>query len=107
MARSPHTGGPLDRPIDRRELLGYAGIGAGALILGGVPVDPALAKRAKRRNRIPLAKGGSFPQGVASGSPRHAGSRCGPGSTEPSATARSGSRSRGTPTSGGWSSAGR
>jgi len=55
--------------MDRRELLTYAGLGTGALILGGVPVDPALAKRAKRRNRIGFARGGSFPQGVASGRP--------------------------------------
>ena len=34
-----------------------------------MPVDPALAKRAKRRNRIGFARGGSFPQGVASGGP--------------------------------------
>ena len=61
--------GPLDHPIDRRELLAYAGLGTGALILGGVPVDPALAKRAKRRNQIGFARGGSFPQGVASGRP--------------------------------------
>ena len=61
--------GPLDQPIDRRELLTYAGLGTGALILGGVPVDPALAGRVKRRNRIGFARGGSFPQGVASGRP--------------------------------------
>ncbi len=63
------TPGPLDQPLDRRELITYAGLGTGALILGGVPVDPALAKRAKRRNRIGFARGGSFPQGVASGRP--------------------------------------
>ncbi len=61
--------GPLDAPIDRRELLTYAGLGTGALILGGVPVDPALAGRTKRRNRIGFARDGSFPQGVASGRP--------------------------------------
>ncbi len=60
--------GPLNRPLDRRELLGYAGIGTGALILGGVAVDPGVAKLARRR-RVPLARGGTFPQGVASGMP--------------------------------------
>ena len=60
--------GPLQRPIDRRELLGYAGIGTGALILGGVAVDPGVAKLARRR-KVPLARGGTFPQGVASGMP--------------------------------------
>jgi len=60
--------GPLQRPIDRRELLGYAGIGTGALILGGVAVDPSVAKLARRR-KVPLARGGTFPQGVASGMP--------------------------------------
>ena len=61
--------GPLDAPIDRRELLTYAGLGTGALILGGVPVDPVLAGHTKRRNRIAFARGGSFPQGVAAGRP--------------------------------------
>ncbi len=60
--------GPLQRPLDRRELLGYAGIGTGALILGGVAVDPGVAKLARRR-KVPLARGGTFPQGVASGMP--------------------------------------
>ena len=46
----------------------YAGLGTGALILGGVPVDPALSKAARRR-KVPLARGGTFPQGVASGMP--------------------------------------
>ena len=55
--------------IDRRSFVGYAGIGAGTLILGGVPVDPALAQRRRRRGHIPLARGGSFPQGVAAGEP--------------------------------------
>ncbi|MEJ7790284.1 MAG: alkaline phosphatase D family protein, partial [Thermoleophilaceae bacterium] len=54
---------------DRRELLGYAGIGTGALILGGVVVDPSAAARARRRPRFPLAQGGTFPQGVGSGAP--------------------------------------
>ena len=58
----------MDREIDRRELLGYAGIGAGALILGGVAVDPVAGARARRR-RVPLSRAGNFPQGVASGSP--------------------------------------
>jgi alkaline phosphatase D len=59
----------MDLRLDRRDFVGYAGLGAGALILGGVPVDPALAARRKRRNRVPLAKGGGFPHGVASGEP--------------------------------------
>lgn len=54
--------------LDRRTFLTYAGIGTGALILGGVPVDPAMARRA-RRHVTPLAREGAFPQGVASGSP--------------------------------------
>jgi alkaline phosphatase D len=58
--------------LDRREFLGAAGAGAGALILGGVPVDPALAGRARRR-ATPIARGGSFPQGIASGIPTHRG----------------------------------
>lgn len=60
---------PPAQPIDRRELLGYAGIGTGALILGGVVVDPQAAALARRRPRLPLARGGTFPQGVASGMP--------------------------------------
>ena len=59
----------MDSALDRRTFVGYAGIGAGALILGGVPVDPGLARRRKRRNRLPLARGGRFPQGVAAGEP--------------------------------------
>ena len=59
---------PLQRPIDRRQLIGYAGIGTGALILGGVAVDPGAASLARRR-KVPLARGGTFPQGVASGMP--------------------------------------
>jgi alkaline phosphatase D len=58
----------MDGRVDRRELLELAGLGTGALILGGVPVDPALARRARRR-RVPIARGGSFPQGVCSGAP--------------------------------------
>ncbi len=59
---------PLQRPLDRRQLLRHAGIGTGALILGGVTVDPGAAKLARRR-KVPLARGGTFPQGVASGMP--------------------------------------
>jgi alkaline phosphatase D len=59
----------MDARLDRRDFVGYAGIGAGALILGGVTVDPALAARRKRRNRVPFAKGGAFPQGIAAGEP--------------------------------------
>jgi len=53
---------------DRREFLTYAGLGTGTLILGGVPVDPALSQTARRR-QVPLARGGTFPQGVGSGMP--------------------------------------
>ena len=53
---------------DRREFLTYAGLGTGALILGGVAVDPA-ASQIARRGQVPLARGGTFPQGVASGMP--------------------------------------
>jgi alkaline phosphatase D len=54
--------------MDRRQLLGYAGLGAGGLILGGVPVDPVAAKRS-RRHKVPLAKGGKFSQGIAASMP--------------------------------------
>ena len=57
-------------PIDRREFIGQAGIGAGALILGGIAVDPALAAKRRTRRRGPqLAREGAFPQGVAAGTP--------------------------------------
>jgi phosphodiesterase/alkaline phosphatase D-like protein len=59
----------IDRPIDRRRLLQGAGLAGGALILGGVPVDPALAKRARRRKLTPLARGGAFSSGVSCGVP--------------------------------------
>lgn len=56
--------------FSRRDLLGYAGLGAGALILGGVPVDPALARRRRRRmGGVPIAREGRFSLGVASGDP--------------------------------------
>ena len=42
-----------------------AGIGAGALILGGVP----LGAGAQTRRTVPFARRGSFPQGVAAGEP--------------------------------------
>ena len=51
--------------MDRRSFLGRAGVGAGALVLGGVP----LGAGAQRRRGVPLASGGSFTQGVASGEP--------------------------------------
>lgn len=60
--------------IDRREFIGYAGAGAGALILGGVAVDPAAAaKRRTRRRGLALAREGTFPQGVAAGTPSERG----------------------------------
>jgi alkaline phosphatase D len=49
--------------LDRRTFLAA---GAGALILGGVPVG---AGAANRRRTIPFAKGGTFAEGVASGEP--------------------------------------
>ena len=52
--------------IDRRTFLARTGLGTGALILGGVPV---VAGAANKRRTIPFAKGGSFPEGVASGEP--------------------------------------
>jgi len=63
----------MEPTLDRRELLSYAGLGAGALILGGVPVDPVAAGRAGRRRTPPLARGGSFPQGIGSGQPSQRG----------------------------------
>jgi len=53
--------------MDRREFL-RAGA-AGALILGGVPVD-AWARRGRRPPAIPLAGDGAFAEGVASGAPK-------------------------------------
>jgi alkaline phosphatase D len=55
----------IDRPIDRRELVQGAGLATGALILGGVPVDTALARRPRRRKVTPLARGGAFGAGVS------------------------------------------
>ena len=54
--------------LDRRDFLTYAGLGSGSLILGGVPVDPAFARR-RRRRRTPFAREGTFSHGVASGTP--------------------------------------
>jgi alkaline phosphatase D len=51
--------------IDRRTFVAGAGIGASALILGGVP----LGAGAQRRRRPPFARAGTFPQGVAAGEP--------------------------------------
>ena len=56
----------MGAPIDRRTFLERTGIGAGALILGGVPLG---AGAANRRHTIPFAKGGAFAEGVASGEP--------------------------------------
>lgn len=61
--------GSVDDGLDRRSFLGYAGIGAGALLLGGVPVDPAMALRRRRRGGVSLAAGGRFSLGVAAGQP--------------------------------------
>ena len=57
----------MDRGVDRREFLTRAGVGAGGLILGGVPVM-ARAQRTPGRS-VPLARRGSFPEGVAAGEP--------------------------------------
>ena len=47
-----------------RSSSGYAGVGAGALILGGVAVDPvAAARRRTRRRGLPLAREGSLSPG--------------------------------------------
>ena len=56
------------KACDRREFIGAAAAGYGGLILGGVPVDPAMARRARRR-RTPFAKNGAFSLGVAAGAP--------------------------------------
>ncbi len=49
------------RRIDRRSFLGGAVLGAGALALGRTPWDVAA------QGRVPVARGGTFAQGVASG----------------------------------------
>lgn len=60
----------MREPVDRREFLGYAGAGAGALILGGIAVDPVAAARRRTRKRgLSVAREGTFPQGVAAGTP--------------------------------------
>src|SRR5688572_20934571 len=53
--------------IDRRSFLRGAGLGAGALVLGGRAVwpDPALT----RRRRVPFARAGAFREGVGAGEP--------------------------------------
>jgi alkaline phosphatase D len=50
--------------ISRRRFVAGAGMGAGALILGGVPVGAGAG-----RKRVPFARGGNFAQGVAAGEP--------------------------------------
>jgi alkaline phosphatase D len=57
----------MDHLFDRRNFVRGAGLGAGALILGGRAVWPDPA--ATGRRRIPFAKGGRFPEGIASGEP--------------------------------------
>ena len=60
----------MDSDLDRRTLLRNAGYGAGALILGGVPVD-AWARAGRRPAAVPaLAAGGTFSEGVAAGAPK-------------------------------------
>jgi alkaline phosphatase D len=54
--------------LDRREFVAGAAAGYGALILGGVALDPAHARRPRRR-RTPFARGGAFSLGVAAGAP--------------------------------------
>jgi alkaline phosphatase D len=53
--------------LDRREFL-KAGA-AGALILGGVPVD-GWARRGRRALNVPFAAGGAFAEGLAAGAPK-------------------------------------
>ena len=50
--------------ISRRRFVAGAGFGAGALILGGVPVGAGAQVK-----RAPFARKGSFPQGIAAGEP--------------------------------------
>jgi alkaline phosphatase D len=54
-------------PLDRRDFL-KAGA-AGALLLGGVPVD-GWARRNRRALAVPLASGGAFAEGIAAGAPK-------------------------------------
>ncbi len=53
--------------MDRREFLRRGA--AGALILGGVPVD-AWARRGRRPPAIPFAREGAFAEGIAAGAPK-------------------------------------
>ena len=53
--------------LDRRSFLHRAGVGAGALILGGRAVWPDAALT--RRRRIPRARTGVFREGIAAGEP--------------------------------------
>ena len=57
----------MSTPLDRRTFLHHAGWGAGALVLGGKAVWPDAGLT--RRRRIPLARTGTFAEGVASGEP--------------------------------------
>ena len=50
--------------VSRRKFVAGAGLGAGALILGGIPVGAGAQTR-----RAPFAREGTFPQGVAAGEP--------------------------------------
>ena len=58
----------MGEQMDRRRFLGEAAIGTGALLLGGIPVDPAMARRTRRRG-LRLADEGRFSLGVAAGDP--------------------------------------
>lgn len=51
--------------MDRRSFLARSGLAGSALVLGGVPVFADAART--RRKRIPLAGGGTFAEGIASG----------------------------------------
>src|SRR5687767_3960029 len=53
-----------DTRIDRRRFVAGAALGVGALAAAGSPLAGAAGRRG-----VPLAKTGSFPQGVASGEP--------------------------------------
>src|SRR4051794_1222490 len=55
---------PHATDISRRKFVAGAGFGAGALILGGVPVGAGAHVK-----RAPFARKGSYPQGIAAGEP--------------------------------------
>jgi alkaline phosphatase D len=60
----------VDDALTRRQLVGTAGLGAGALILGGVPVDGWARAARSRAAAPPLASGAVFDLGVSAGAPK-------------------------------------